>query len=125
MATAEEMVAGVEEIRRAVKAVAAGWEPGNLARIDDSCLLLEKSLPRLRAALGTIPVNGSFRGVELKNAAAAMKQEAAAVAFLVDAAAGFLRSASGAQAECIAYTADGCTDAVRGAETGAGEGYTA
>jgi hypothetical protein len=107
MATAQQVLSGIQTIRAAVNTVALEWEPGSIARLEASRVILENSLPRLVAALEAAKGTDSIQGVEIAAAVASLRKEAAAVAWLVDAAAAFLRSMPGAEIPDTGYTAAG------------------
>jgi hypothetical protein len=107
MATAQQVLSGLQTIRAAVNTVALEWEPGSIARLEASRAILENSLPPLVAALEAAKGMDSIEGAEILTAAASLRKEAAAVAWLVDAAAAFLRSVPGAETPDTGYTAAG------------------
>src|SRR5580692_1343831 len=91
MMAAQQVFEAIEATRSAVGATAAGWQPANLSRVEASLAAVEATLPALRASLEAIPSSGPLPVAKLRTAARALRDEAEALEFLVDAASAFIR----------------------------------
>jgi hypothetical protein len=91
MAAAQQILEGLEATRSALSQSVTGWQPANVTRIAASLAAVETTLPGLRAALEAIPSAGPLPVAKLRTAAQALRDEAEALEFLIDAASAFIR----------------------------------
>jgi len=89
------ILAGIDAVKLTVRGVIIDWDASDIPRIGASMAKLESSVQPLRMALDNPEIVGHLSSVELKTAAHALKKEAATLERLLDAAAAFVRSASG------------------------------
>jgi hypothetical protein len=94
MASADQILSGINGLRAAVSKVTRAWEPADLPRVEASRITLQNSIPNLRRSLVNIPSD-----VRLQKAAEALRDEISNLEFLVDAAAAFVRSAVSAEGQ--------------------------
>jgi hypothetical protein len=95
----------IESIRSSIRAAALEWDATDIPGIETSVTALEGTLQPLRIFLGDTEFDTGLHAVELRRAAQALKNEAAALECLVDAAAAFLRSnPAGLSGNSDAYT---------------------
>ena len=100
MMAAQQILEGIEATRAAVSEAAAGWQPASVSRIEASVAAVEATLPRLRASLDAIPSSGPLPVAKLRTAAQALRDQAEALEFLIDAASAFIRCSPSVAAAC-------------------------
>jgi hypothetical protein len=91
MTATQQILEGINATRIAVTEANATWQPANVSRIEASLAAVETTLPGLRAALEAIPSAGPLPVAKLRTAAQALRDQAEALEFLVDAASAYIR----------------------------------
>jgi hypothetical protein len=104
MNSARKILSEIEAVRARLDATASEWNATDVPGIERAVRALEASLEPLETTVKSHGINSQLPAAELRTAAQGLKQQAAALERMVDAAAAFLRSNSfGISGNCDAY----------------------